>query len=180
MLGLLWLALVWAAIQVGCRLLPRPLSASTSLTVSPFSIHLSTTAFNSLPARILRLTGGSFWRTDGRRWATAWDVGALVAVVGVLVAQVVLVWAAASALGAAWGVWTAKQAAQAALELAKHSSKLSKRALGGTVDPSVAGDGLLLHALVSFSPRTPSQLVPHSSSRLTSFAPCRSRASRRP
>ena len=67
----------------------------TTLTLSHLSLHLSTTAFNDLPARLLRPFGK-------RTLRNVWDLGALVGVVGIAGAQVVLVWAAWRGLGTLW------------------------------------------------------------------------------
>lgn len=89
-------ALFWILLHLLVRP-PPPLpttsrSPRTSLTLSLLSLHLSTTAFNDLPARLLRPFGK-------RGWRSIWDFGALLGVVGIAGAQCVLVWAAWRGLG---------------------------------------------------------------------------------
>jgi len=148
---LITLGLIWALIHLLCWRFPLR-SGSTSVTLtSPISLHLSTTACNSLPARLLNLASKreTYWRDQGRRWRVFWDVGALVGVVGVLVAQGVLIWAAARAARVAWEVWTASDEGSGA------TVGLIKRGLtdAGTGGSGIASERLVLQAVVSSPPQ---------------------------
>lgn len=74
----------------------RPQPVTSTLSVSTLSLHFSTTRLNSLPTRILNLRSPRAKKTsvEPGRWRACWDCAALVGVVGVLVAQGVLLWAA--------------------------------------------------------------------------------------
>lgn len=159
---LIWLGLVWALINLLARRYPLR-SARTSLTLtSPLSLHISTTRFNSLPARLLDFLAKpeAYWKDQGRRWSTFWDVGALIGVGGVVVSQGVLLWAAARAVRVAWEVWAAGgDAGEAAVGLVKRG--FTQTATGGSHgDPS---SGLVLQAVVSHSSSQPSNPRRHSS-----------------
>jgi hypothetical protein len=103
------LAALWAVIHVLHRCIQPRLPSSTSLTVSTVSLHLSTTALNAWPKRILSLRLRSKRKSDeddgedgGGVAQVAWDVGALLVVAGLVLAQGVLVWAAVGAVSTIW------------------------------------------------------------------------------
>lgn len=64
--------------------IPTPTRPAT-FTLSLFSFHYSTTRFNQLPKRFISLC-----KLNARTWASFYNVGAIVGVIGVAVAQVVL------------------------------------------------------------------------------------------
>ncbi|GAA5968383.1 hypothetical protein JCM11641_007614 [Rhodosporidiobolus odoratus] len=111
-----------------------------------------TTSLNSLPSRLIDWLPRVRWHTrrDKRRLSTLWDVGALVALIGGVIAQGVLLLAAYRAVGALWSIITSTEAAPAL------SAGLVKRAPVDVVPPpssevSPAQDLLLRPLIPSFS-----------------------------
>lgn len=100
------LAVLWGLIHALNRLL-RFNSASTTFQLSGLSFHLSTTALNALPRLLLkpfRLNRSpEKWRDEEAKGGTLerlwWDVGALVGVAGIVIAQAVLLVAALRSSG---------------------------------------------------------------------------------
>ncbi|GAA5935167.1 hypothetical protein JCM10213_000665 [Rhodosporidiobolus nylandii] len=94
--------LAWLALQLVLRRIGPRLTSSISLTLAPFSLHLSSTSFNAFPSAVLRRLPrlAKHGKSDGRRLGVLWDLGALAGVVGLVLAQGVLLWAAGTAMGA--------------------------------------------------------------------------------
>ncbi|GAA5886332.1 hypothetical protein JCM6882_001609 [Rhodosporidiobolus microsporus] len=155
------LASVWLLLQLfrtRLNTLFASLSTHTRLHLSPCSLHLSTNSPSllRLPAalvdRLPRLQrhgrGKNNWVEQSRRLGAFWDLGALAAVAGAAVAQVVLLYAAGKALRALWAVLNGTTGATgAAAQLVKRApvdlSPLPSAPSGGT-----AADDLLLRPLI--------------------------------
>ena len=119
------LAAVWVAIHAIHSVLARRLPSSTTVTLSALSLHLSTTSLNSWPKRILSLSTRSRRKEDedGEGKATlGWDVGALTVVAGIIVAQVVLVWAAVGAVRTIWSVGIAGSGSEEVVRRVKRAA----------------------------------------------------------
>lgn len=143
---LVTLALIWALLHLITRRYPLRSARTTLSLTSPLSLHLSTTALNSVPARLLDLASRreSYWKDQGRRWSVFWDVSAAVGVLGVLASQGVLLWAAGSAGRVAWTVWTAAETDRAAPD-----GLVRRTVAAQTLRRDGGGGGLVLHAMVS-------------------------------
>ncbi|GAA6009641.1 hypothetical protein JCM10207_004136 [Rhodosporidiobolus poonsookiae] len=146
---LLFLVLAWLILQALAprlhALLNRPSSPFT-LRISPLSVHLDTTALNSLPAAVLARVPRLHRHKDahaqqGRRFGAFWDAGAVLCLGGMAVAQVVLVVAAWRAAAVLW-MTTGRQALPNA-----PAAGLVKRAEDAS-SPSAPQDGLLLRPLI--------------------------------
>jgi len=105
MLPLAVLAALWAALQLARPrldpLLARLSTRTTRVALSPSALDLSTTALNGVPDAVLRcVPRRRRGAGQGRRLGAWWDAGALVVLVGCVVAQGLLALAGARAVGA--------------------------------------------------------------------------------
>ncbi|GAA5874133.1 hypothetical protein JCM1840_000361 [Sporobolomyces johnsonii] len=147
----MWLPLLvfWAVVQILKPLLHRQ-NAPTTIRISHLSLHLSTTALNSLPPFILRCIPQLTRDTKGgtvRRLSSIWDAGAVAAVAGIAVAQGVLLWAAVKGGAALWASLARSEAPANVMTLARRAAiPLESTAFSaGSAPPS---DGLLLRPLI--------------------------------
>ncbi|GAA6023278.1 hypothetical protein JCM11491_003897 [Sporobolomyces phaffii] len=95
------LCVVWALVQLGRGRIERALSTGrTTVSISRTAVHVSTTALNDIPRRVLDQipTWAQTGRRRRRRLGTYWDVGTLVVLVAFVLAQAVLVLALVQAL----------------------------------------------------------------------------------
>lgn len=171
------LALLWTAVQLSRRrldpLLARCSRGSTAISLSLWSLDIRTTVCNSLPARILRSVPRLHTRqrpvyAAAQRSSAFWDVGGVACLVGLVVSQVVLLWAGCRAVAA-----LKRSSSTSALSSA--AARLLKRAPVPASATADAADSLVFRPLVSPFSRgllcsPPLEICPLSSALLRSLA----------
>ncbi|BGP42852.1 hypothetical protein JCM10449v2_006864 [Rhodotorula kratochvilovae] len=162
---LLTLLALWGLLQL---LRPRiePLlaclsTASTRISLSPLSLDLATTAINALPQALLHVlprVGRAHRDRATRRLAWFYDAGALVVLVGAILAQGVLLAAACRAVLALFSVLGSSLSTRSALQLARRALAVEPPS-GPTGDGASAADSLLLRPVIP-GLTTPLALLP--------------------
>lgn len=133
-LCVLLLAVAWALLHLAQHLLRRPRfypPPKVTWNVSGISLHVATTAANNWPARWVALC-----RIAKRRYRSCYDLGAVLAVLGMVLAQGFLLWATAKSVAALWSTFMPA------------STLLVKRSLVARAETAQGREGLILRPLV--------------------------------
>lgn len=119
---------------------------STHIELGLASLHISTTALNHVPIILLqpfrkrrRRKLSTFIDEDERPLAKLWDVGALFGVVGIVVAQGILAWAALRSVSVLYKALTTDDSPR----------RLVKRGMEQAISTTSPAAGLLLRPVVS-------------------------------